>query len=279
MNGDTQSVIALMNQKYARDLSVYDPAFLQRSLKRRQLAVCVDSLAEYCHYIQENENEAEILSNSLHINYSQFFREPLTFALLEQQILPGILSKKTDGSEIRIWSAGCAGGQEAYSLAMLLLELSEMYKKEIGLRIFATDISPSALKTASAGIYDFNSIQNVRMKYFNKYFSTWGESFAVLPQLKQHISFIEYDLLDRATANPPESIFGDFDVVMCSNLLLYYQLKSQQFILQKLRKAMSESGYLIIGETERNILGTSSHLNMLETSTSIFYRSKGSEIR
>lgn len=270
MNEDLDAIITVMQQTYGRDISVYDQFFLAKSLERRLIAAGVKSAAEYCRYIEKNNTEAEALYRSLHITFSQFFRDSITFALLEHLIIPSLVSDKSDGREIRIWSAGCANGQEAYSVAMLLLDYAETRGKKINFRIFATDISQEALAWGRAGVYDQNAVQNVKMKHLYKYFLKQGETYSVVPQLRQWINFSAYDLLDQATVNPPESIYGDFDLVMCSNLLFYYKPDLQQVIINKIQQAMSATGYLVTGETEKTIVENDTKLQTLLTSTAIF---------
>jgi len=249
---------------------MYDQFFLAKSLERRLIATGVKNAAEYCSYIEKNNTEADVLYRSLHITFSQFFRDSITFALLEQLIIPSLIANKPDGREIRIWSAGCANGQEAYSIAMLLSDYAETSGKKISFRIFATDISQEALVLGRAGVYDQNAVQNVKMKHLYKYFSKQGETYSVVPQLKQWVNFSAYDLLDKATVNPPESIYGDFDIVMCSNLLFYYKPDLQQVIINKIQQAMTATGYLVTGEAEKRIVENESKLQTLLTSTAIF---------
>lgn len=270
MNKDLDKIITLMKQTHGRDISVYDPSFLFKSLERRWVATGVNNAAEYCCCLEKNNTEAEAFYSSLHITFSQFFRDPLTFALLEQLIIPSIISHRPDGREIRIWSAGCSTGQEAYSMAMLLSDFAEACDKEISLRIFATDISQESLAAGRAGMYDKNAVQNVKIKYLNKYFTKQGEAYTIVPQLRKYICFSTYDLLDLSTANPPESIYGDFDIVMCSNLLFYYKPNLQQVIIRKLQQTMSVAGYLVTGEAEKTLIENATKLQMVDMRTAAF---------
>lgn len=270
MNKDLEQIITVLKYTQGRDISIYDPDFLLKSLERRRIATGVNSAAEYCRCLETNTSEAAAFCKSLHINYSQFFRDPLTFALLEQLILPSLISHKPDGREIRIWSAGCSTGQEVYSMAMLLSDLAEASGKEISYRIFATDISQDSLASGRAGVYDQSAVQNVKLKHLNKYFTKQGETYTVIPQLRRYTSFSIYDLLDRSTTIPPESIYGDFDIVMCSNLLFYYKPNFRQEIIKKITQAMSDTGYLVTSESEKTLIEHATKLQAAATSTAIF---------
>ncbi|MDP4126229.1 MAG: protein-glutamate O-methyltransferase CheR [Bacillota bacterium] len=270
MNKDLDKIVTVMKQTHGRDISVYDQSFLLKSLEKRLIATGVNTAELYCSCLEENTLEADTFFNSLTITFSQFFRDPLTFTLLEQLILPGLIRLKADEKEIRIWSAGCSSGQEAYSLAMLLSDLAETGGKEINFRIFATDISQEAIAAGRAGVYDQNAVLNVKLKYLDKYFTKNGTTYTIVPQLRQCISFSTYNLLDLSTANPPESIYGDFDIVMCSNLLFYYKLEMQKVIIKKMLHAMSATGHLVTGEAEKTLIKNATKLQMIAIPTAVF---------
>ena len=271
---DLYEIITIMKQKYGKDISIYDQAFLRKSIENRCSANDINSTVEYCSCLEKYGKEADDFYSTLNINYSQFFRDPMTFALLEQNIFPSIVSHKLKG-EIRIWSAGCSNGQEAYSLAILLSDIADNSGKELRLRIFATDISEESLAVGRAGVYDQSLVQNVKMKHLNKYFIKNGKTYSIIPQLKQHIEFSTYDLLDQLTANPPGSIYGDFDIVMCSNVLIYYKPDLQISIIKKLQKATSSIGYLVTGEAEKTLLKNVTKMQIITPHTAVFKNNIG----
>lgn len=262
-------MIRIMNDTYKKDLTIYDGAFLAKSLERRMTGIAVSS-SDYPSYLQNNRHEADCLMASFQITYSQFFRNSLTFAVLEQLVLPHLLSHKPENGEIRVWSAGCSTGQEAYSIGILLEELSQASSKAMRYRIFATDLSPEALDTARNGIYDEDSIANIRMKYLKSHFIKQGEAYAVVPGLKQKIDFSEYDLLDSHSSNPPDSIFGDFDIIFCCNLLFYYRPDVRRSIVRKLKRSLATGGYLVTGEAEAIFMAKDEDLKTLSASVPIF---------
>ncbi len=251
MDKELNRMIMTMKQSYDKDISIYDRSFLIKNIEKRKTAIQTERVEDYIQVLEEDPKEAENFYESFNIHYSQFFREPFIFTLLEQVILSSIINNKPPGREIRVWSAGCSHGQEPYSIAILLSEFAEIFQKVVRFRIFATDISQEAVSIGQAGIYNQDAIKNVKMMYLDKYFVKQGETYMITPQLKKNISFLTYDLLDKTSINPPESIYGDFDIVMCSNVLFYYKTEVQQFIINKLQKATSSSGYLITGEAER----------------------------
>ncbi len=253
MNSAVANLVQIMQQNGHRDISNHDDAFLLQSLKRRQEIVQTPDLSAFLQTLETDEIERTAFLLSLENNYTEFFRMGYVFSCLEHQILPGLVAKLSPASELRIWSAGCSTGQEPYSLAILLENIAEKLRNEFRYRIIATDISDSALNTARNGVYTEEAVQNLRLKDLSTYFELDRDGYAVTNRLKKHLSFSRYDLFDPLSANPSESIFGNFDLVLCSNVLLYYNERAQQFILKKLINATVVDGYLITSDAERVI--------------------------
>lgn len=267
-------VIQLMSQTYGRDISMYDESFLEKSIEKRWSAVGVKTYSAYLEYLSQNSIEGEALYSSLNNTFSEFFRNPLVFALMEQLIIPKIIEEKSEGKEIRVWSAGCSAGQEAYSLAILLDHQGVSVKKNIRFRVFATDISQGALAAAQKGVYEAGTVQNVRLKHLEEYFTKHGQSYRISSRLKEYVSFSIYDLLDKKSANPWESIYGDFDLVFCSNLLFYYRPEFRKFILEKVIRSTALNGYLVTGEAERAYVEKIGGLIVLAPPASVFQRKR-----
>ena len=255
MNNDLQQVIRAMSGMH-KEISYYDESFLLKSLEKRLAATSCATISDYCEYLSIHDGEAEEFYRSLNITYSEFFRNPLTFDVLEQRVLPALIEEKLElgRSEIRIWSAGCAAGQESYSVAIQLDELLTARKNPLSYRIFATDISEESLASARRGVYDAVAVQNVKLKHIQSCFESHNGSYSVDGRLKQKIEFSYYDLLDEQSTSPSGSIYGDFDIIFCSNLLFYYRPEIRQLILKKVCCALSSGGYLVTGEAERAIV-------------------------
>jgi len=256
MKIEIQEIINLLLHTKGTDISIYEENFLIKTIDKRLMATDNNSYRNYCRYLIANESEIDLLFKSLHISFSEFFRNPLTFAVLEQIIFPSFLEKKKIRKEkdIRIWSAACAAGQESYSLAILFDELMEISNSKIVCRIFATDICPLELSNASRGVYQTKSVNKVSLQRIQKYFTKKGDSFTISQNLRKYIDFSVFDLLAEHGYSPPASIFGNFDVIFCSNILFYYKPEYRIRILEKLSKNLSPGGFLITGEAEREIV-------------------------
>lgn len=257
MKDNNKTIPEMFYRLQGLDISKFDETFLKKSIKKRITETNCDSEEAYCALLgEQNNSEVEHFLASLFISYSEFFRDPLTFAVLERILLPSIVLKKANAhrKEIRIWSAACASGQETYSLAMLMKEFRNVDGEEINFRIFATDYSVEQVNEAQRGQYSVQALNNLSQKWVNKWFTKEGNSYIVKDELKENIDFSTFDLFNEEHNSPPTSIFGDFDLVVCANLLFYYKPEYRKKILKKVTHNMANGAYLITGEAERNIL-------------------------
>ena len=256
MNEIKKEITEMLFQSHGIDISKYDDDFIGKSILRRiQHNNCANE-KDYISFFRESNIEGGLFLDSLFINYSEFFRNSLTFAVLENLILPGILLRNSNNKkkEIRIWSAACAAGQEAYSLAMVLNEHKSAEGKMINFRIFATDYSEAQVTQAQQGQFQPIALNNLNLKRMTQWFKKRGENYIVKPELKERIDFSVFDLSCENHSCPPNSIYGDFDIVLCANLLFYYNAEYRKKIMDKARHCLSKGGYVITGETEREIM-------------------------
>lgn len=238
------------------DLSVYDPAFLAKTIESRMIKGKARTLEEYMELIGSNQKESQQLFKSFNIHVSSFFRDPLIFALLESILIPQIVQRKlaTKHREIRIWSAGCAAGQEAYSLAILLREKLNDYDDHLDFRIFATDSAEDVLTQAKSGVYREKDIANVSQARLNRWFTKRDSNYFINDTLKSKLTFSEQNLLSQDLKSPADSLYGDFDVIFCSNVLLYYNPEIRKEMLNRLNYSLSAKGYLIVDKSEIEIM-------------------------
>ena len=193
---------------------------------------------------------------------------------MEQLVIPTLIDNKEKSGrpEIRVWSAACAAGTEPYSVADVLDELITARCSSVSYRIFATDFSQTDLELACQGVYDFGAVRNLRLKHLHDYFTCSGESYSIVPRIRSHVDFSCYDLLDGHSVSPPASIFGDFDLVLCSNLLFYYKPDMREIILDKAYRSLSPNGYLVTGEAERDMIAYTSRLRAVAPPVAIFQK-------
>lgn len=276
MKNAHECINKVVKQVYKVDLSKFNLSFLSKLLQNRMDETGCQQEEEYGALLTKNEQEGKKFVESLYIGFSEFFRNPLSYSVLEQIILPSIIlqNKNTKQKEIRIWSAACAGGQEVYSLAMILEEMNNGTNRKLNYRIFASDLSENQLSEAKNGKYLVNNLGNISIKRAERWFNHEGEYYSIKPELKTNIDFSVFDLLDQNLSSPPASIFGDFDLVICSNILFYYNESCRKNILQKITNNLTEGGYLITGEAERDILMSNNFIEAFPQSA-IFKKNKG----
>ena len=265
IGGPLDEITRVFAESHGLDISRYDETFLRKTIAKRMAATGVETLADYTGKVAGDRAEAGIFFRVLRIDHSEFFRNPLTFAVIAQLVLPGLVeAKKKTGGEIRAWSAGCASGQEAWSLAILLEELAG----QVPYRIFATDLADPGL--ARAGVYSAEAVGNVRSRHLREYFSRQGESFSVVPRLRERVDFSAYDLLDRSSASPAASIYGGFDLILCCNILFYYCHEARHHILDKICHAVSLGGYFVTGEVEKSMVSGHKGLRAVMAPAAVF---------
>ncbi|MEZ4525894.1 MAG: protein-glutamate O-methyltransferase CheR [Desulfobacterales bacterium] len=226
----------------------------------------------YPQYFDQNPAETDRLIDVLVVNVSFFFRDPLCFELIGQQILPRIIGekKKRNSREIRVWSAGCANGEEAWSLAIFIAEALR-YETEIWFPfVFATDISKEALKTASIGSYRRESFAQTRLGILDRYFTRKNDGYEIRTELRRMVRFSRDDLTSDQRVAPAESIFGAFDLILCRNVLIYFSADLQNKVQRKLIMALNRGGYLVLGTAESPAWDTDSGMHTVDRNCRIF---------
>lgn len=252
MNCKIKKILDYLQKQKGFDFSGYRRSMLERRINKRLLATETGNINEYFQFLINNQREGDELIDALTINVSQFFRNPLVFEFISNKLIPWLIMEKLKKKEkyLRIWSAGCATGEEPYSLAIIFKEFLEKENLELDLRIFATDIDKKSLKSAKEGVYNFESMKEVKYGLLSKYFIQENSSFKIIPKIKNMVNFSFYDLLEQNSYAPSESIFGNFDLIFCRNVLIYFNLEYQDKIFEKLHYSLTPSGYLILGEAE-----------------------------
>jgi chemotaxis methyl-accepting protein methylase len=225
---------------------------VERRILQRFGSTKCENATDYLHYLQKTPDELDNLIDVLTINVSRFFRDAMTFEYIARRILPAIAhQKKMAGARsLRVWSNGCAMGQEPYSVAILIHDFIKQEALKLDVNIFATDIDTRIIKKAQTAVYPSESMKNVKYRWLKKYFLTQGKSFHLIPEIRDLVLFSCYDILDKNSYVPPESIFGSFDMVLCRNVLIYFDMTHQNKIFEKLYRALTKHGYLILGDAE-----------------------------
>ncbi len=272
MESKASRLIKAIMESTGRDITPFDSSFLEVTADKRMDKVSAEDTEEYIALLKSDSREAAVFLESLGITYSEFFRNSLTFSVLDKYIFGTLLARKGDSKagEIRIWSAGCAAGQEPYSLAILLADMGLGCSSEPRVRIFATDTAADQIELAKSALYDARSLRNVKLSQLNKHFTKVGDRYKLNPSIKQMVEFSVMDLLDERHAFPTSSIYGGFDVIVCCNVLYYYSTESQNRILNRLFRALGRGGCIVTDEVEKSIIDKFRRLKPFEWTSPIY---------
>jgi len=253
MNLKFENILNYLSKTHGLDFSLNQYSSFERKINYRMDVLDFHDMTDYLHYLEHHSDELSQLIDALTINVSRFFRNALTFDYIAKIILPKMIAKKAKQKDhsLRIWSAGCAMGEEPYSIAILINEIMKNQNFKFDINIFATDINRTILRSAREGIYHFDHIKDVRYGLLREYFAIMGENYVLNSSIKEMINFSFYDMIDPKTYVPPESVFGNFDIVLCRNLLIYFKSRRQEIIFDKLFRSLVSDGFLVLGGAER----------------------------
>lgn len=233
-------ILQKMFNKRGFDVRNYKMSNLQRRISRRMDVLGISSLVEYSEYLDANPDEYEVLFNTILVNVSRFFRDPEAWDFVRENVLPEILNK---GGEIRIWSAGCASGEEPYSMAIMLSEMLGDGLSEFSVNIYATDVDEAALKFARGGTYTLDQLSGMPEDIMEKYFTHHGDAYTIAGDIRDLLIFSRHNLV----SDPPMS---HIDLLICRNVLIYFDQVLQSRIVPKLQYALNDAGYLWLGKAE-----------------------------
>jgi chemotaxis protein methyltransferase CheR len=267
----------LLKNKIFKDTSLdchqYKDNYLKRRIGVRMRAGGLETYEDYLRLLIYDPKEYEHLLRDITINVTQFFRDPEVFILLEEEILPLMIYDKVKNNRkiIRVWSAGCSSGEEAYSLAILLHDLLGEEKGNFICSIYGTDIDEKCLSQAREGRYLPRQVESVKPSYLSRYFHFDGEMYHVSDDIKDMVRYGSQDLFS-------EDKSGHFDVILCRNVLIYFTREMQGKLFTQFHNSLNDGGYLIIGKTE-TLIDQSGEMFTIWNATERIYQKKNSSIK
>ena len=230
-----REIFTQLRLRTGHDFSNYKRPTLLRRIERRVNLRGLPNLPAYAAFIRERPEEAQGLLKDLLISVTNFFRDAKAFAALEHEVLPRILQEKTADAPLRVWVAGCATGEEAYSLAMLCAERTLGVLDAPQVQIFATDIDEQALATARDGLYTLNDAADVSPERLGRFFTPEGDQYRIRRELREMILFAHHNVLK----DPP---FSHLDLVTCRNMMIYLNQTAQERVMETLHFALDPGG-------------------------------------
>ncbi|HEV3217766.1 MAG TPA: chemotaxis protein CheB [Vicinamibacterales bacterium] len=263
--GQLDRVFTLLLPAGGVDFAHYKSPTIMRRLLRRMALLRINDADAYLDHLAQTPEEVINLHNDLLIHVTRFFREPEAFEVLAREVLPGILSASPDGQAIRSWVAGCATGEEAYSLAILLHEQFAERLGETRIQIFATDVSDPSIEFARHGLYPLTIASDVSAERLRKFFTKTDGGYRVTKALRDLCVFARQDL----TRDPP---FSRLDLICCRNVLIYMDSDLQKKLLSVFHYALKPGGVLLLGHAET--IGFNNDLFLLMNKKHRIYRKK-----
>jgi len=236
-------ILALIQKHTPLDFSDYKRPTILRRIVLRMAKNKITTLTDYVGFLEANPDEIAVLAKEFLISVTKFFRDPEAFEIIREKVIPEIIEHKLQVDILKVWVVGCATGEEAYSLAILIVEQLIELKKNLEVKIFASDIDKSALLYASKGIYPASISQDVTEERLEKFFVKEGEQYKVRENIRKMLIFADHDIVKQ----PP---YGKIDLISCRNLLIYINPILQKKILTSLHFCLNLGGYLFLGPSE-----------------------------
>ncbi len=240
---ELSGLLELLRDRSGIDFGSYKSPTIMRRLQRRIVATGSDSLQEYIRHLRQSPDEYSRLVNSFLIKVTEFFRDPEMFEYLREKVLPQVIEDARTHGELRIWSAGCATGEEAYSLAILVAETLGDRLDGLIVRIFATDLDADAIAFARRAIYPASALAAIPPEMVERYFSRSDGAYEVRKIIRSMVVLGQHDLAQRAP-------FPRIDVIFCRNVLIYFTSELQKRALQLFAFSLRDNGYLVLGKAE-----------------------------
>lgn len=243
LNPEFEALLNYIKHNRGFDFTGYKRPSLIRRVKKRMLSLKVESFSDYIDYLEVHPEEFVELFNTILINVTSFFRDTGAWDYITSDIIPQIVARKELNEPIRIWSAGCASGQEAYTLAMVLAEVLGVEQFRSRVKIYATDVDEEALTQARQAIYDANEVACIPSELLEKYFGFSDSRYTFHNDLRRSVIFGRHDLVQDAP-------ISRIDLLVCRNALMYFNAETQSKILSRFHFALNDGGFLFLGKAE-----------------------------
>ncbi len=243
LTGVTTKILMLIKSRTGHDFSLYKNNTIRRRIERRMNLHTIEEPSIYLRYLQENPAEVNVLFKELLITVTNFFREPDAFDVLKKIVLPKLLEDKPEDYTLRVWVIGCATGEEAYSLAMVIREFMDEANKGFKAQIFATDIDEDSIALARAGLYPANIAMDVSPERLRRFFVREEQGFQIKKEIREMVVFALQSVIRDAP-------FTRLDLISCRNLLIYLESELQRRLFPLFHYSLNTHGVLFLGSSE-----------------------------
>jgi two-component system, chemotaxis family, CheB/CheR fusion protein len=238
-----EALIEYLKNSRGFDFSGYKRSSLRRRMGKRMQALRIERYSDYLDYLEVHPEEFSSLFNTILINVTSFFRDMASWEFLATEVIPPLIAGKHPHESIRVWSAGCASGEEAYTLAMVLAEALGLERFQQRVKIYATDVDEEALAQARHARYSARDLQSVSAELCAKYFEEVSSRFVFRPDLRRAVIFGRHDIVQDAP-------ISHLDLLVCRNTLMYFNAETQSRILARFHFALNDTGVIFLGKAE-----------------------------
>ncbi|WP_405137334.1 CheR family methyltransferase [Nocardia sp. NBC_01388] len=267
LDQELEDLLGFIRDARGFDFTGYKRSTLSRRIRKRMGEVAVLTYPDYRDRLEADADEFRTLFNTILINVTAVFRDPDAWTLLQREVVPEVLASVAPESDIRVWSAGCSSGEEAYSLVMMFAEALGIDECMNRVKVYATDVDEEALREARAGLYPAKSLEALSPEFREKYFEPSGAQFVFRPDLRRRVIFGRHDITHDAP-------ISRLDLLVCRNTVMYFNVEAQSQIIDRFHFALREGGYLFLGKAEM-LLSDSERFEAISIRQRIFRRRPG----
>ena len=265
-----EELLAFIRDSRGFDFTGYKRTSLSRRIRKRMQEAGVGNYVDYRDRLESSAEEFGYLFNTILINVTSFLRDVEAWTYLRREIMPELIADTESAEDIRVWSAGCATGEEAYSLAIAFAEALGIEETAKRVKIYGTDVDEEALRDARAGLYPAKALESLPMELRDKYFDKNGGQFAFRPDLRRRVIFGRHDI----TRDAPIS---RLDMLVCRNTLMYLNVETQSHVIDRFHFALREGAFLFLGKAEM-LLSDGDRFEVVSMRQRVFKRRPGTSM-
>jgi two-component system, chemotaxis family, CheB/CheR fusion protein len=266
IEGGLSAIFHLLRRSTGVDFTQYRQSTILRRIHRRMVVHKLETMKEYVKYVQSSPAEIKALYQDMLINVTSFFRNPAVFEGMKAEVFSSVLKNRGADPTLRVWTPGCASGEETYSVAIVLLEFLGVRASRTSVQLFGSDVNEIGVARARAGIYPENIESDVSPERLRRFFTKVEGGYRISKNIRDVCIFAQHNVLN----DPP---FSQMDLICCRNLLIYLEPAAQNRVISLFHYATRPGGYLVLGTSEG--VGAASHLFGLENRALKFFSKKG----
>lgn len=267
--GNMDRLIAKIDGHHGIDLGQYRRSYVERRIAARLRSLNLHSYRQYAAYLDSHAEEYSKLLDTLMINVTDFFRDPEVYRLFSERIIPAMIEEKLKSRHrmIRVWSAGCATGEEPYSIAMAFLAALGRKKTKFMFSVLGTDLDVEAMRRAREATYAIEKLSHIPEPLQVKYVRVTGDTFTICPEVTKHVRFLQLNLF---TDRPVNMV----DVIFCRNVFIYFTRDQQERVLERFWASLTRGGYLVLGRSEKMAPGIAGRFELVSGRERIYRKPK-----